>query len=98
VIKKLGVEGLRERTRKSLDVAAYAEKVLREVEPAVWRNPSALTVNIPKPDKAIIKKWQLASGSDWAHIICMPGVDKEQIDAFVKELKESKIRTLALVD
>ncbi|MDR3694158.1 histidine decarboxylase [Mucilaginibacter sp.] len=98
VIKKLGIEGLRARTKKCLDVAAYAEKVLREVEPAVWRNPSALTVNIPKPGKALIAKWQLASGADWAHIICMPGMDKAQIDAFVKYLKESKIRTVALVD
>jgi histidine decarboxylase len=98
VIKKLGVEGLRIRTQKSLEVAAYAEKVLREVEPAVWRNPSALTVNIPKPDKSTIAKWQLASGADWAHIICMPGIDKAQIDAFVKDLKESKISLIALID
>jgi len=97
VIKKLGVEGLRKRTQKSLDVAAYAEKVLSAIEPAVWRNPSALTVNLPKPDKAIIAKWQLASGADWAHIICMPGMDKVQIDAFAKDLKESKIGALALV-
>ncbi|MBB3056784.1 histidine decarboxylase [Mucilaginibacter gotjawali] len=96
VIKKLGVEGLRKRTRKSLEVAAYAEEMLREVEPAVWRNPSALTVNIPKPDKALIKKWQLASGSDWAHIICMPGIDKEQIDAFVSDFKLSKLSSAVL--
>lgn len=89
-IAKLGVEGLRRRTLDCLDVAAYAESALRRVEPQVWRNPSALTVNIPKPDEALIKKWQLASGKEWAHIICMPGMQKTQIDTFVKDLELHK--------
>ncbi|CAN5499733.1 N/A [soil metagenome] len=95
-ITKLGVEGLRARTQSCLEVAAYAEAALKKVEPSAWRNPSALTVNIPKPGKALIKKWQLASGSNWAHIICMPGMRKEQIDTFVKDLQLSKIISGAL--
>lgn len=89
-ITKLGIEGLRQRTQRCLDVAAYAEAAIKQAEPLVWRNPSALTVNFPKPEAALIKKWQLASGNSWAHIICMPGMQTEQIDSFVKDLKLSK--------
>jgi histidine decarboxylase len=92
------VEGLRQRTQCCLDIAAYAEKAIREVEPLAWRNPSTLTINIPKPEKAFIKKWQIASENNWAHIICMPGMHKEQIDAFVKDLQKVKTDQLQLTD
>jgi len=97
-ITKLGLEGLKQRTQSCLDVAAYVEAALKQVEPAVWRNPSALTVNIPKPADTLVKKWQLASGNNWAHIICMPGMHKEQIDAFVKDLKEVKSGLMLEID
>ena len=90
LVAKLGVEGLRERTLSALKVADYAEAALREVEPLVWRNPLTLTVNMPKPAAALVKKWQLACGNNWAHIICMPGMGTEQVDAFVEDLKLSK--------
>jgi histidine decarboxylase len=91
-ISKLGTEGLRQRTKDCLDVADYAEAMLKPVEPLVWRNPSALTVNLPKPDVELVKKWQLASGKEWAHIICMPGMSKDQIDAFIADLELNKAR------
>ena len=90
-IRKLGIEGLRIRTLNCLGLATYAEAALKCIEPRVWRNPNALTVNIPRPAAALIKKWALATGNNWAHIICMPGMQKEQIDAFVKDLEESKV-------
>ncbi len=90
-ISKLGIEGLKKRTHDCLAVAAYAEKKLKQVEPLVWRNPDTLTVNIPKPGEALLKKWQLASGKEWAHIICMPGMQKAQIDEFVRDLELHKV-------
>ena len=84
-ISKLGIEGLKKRTQDCLAVAAYAEAKLKQVEPRVWRNPNTLTVNIPKPCESLLKKWQLASGKEWAHIICMPGMQMEQIDEFVRD-------------
>jgi histidine decarboxylase len=98
MISKLGVGGLKKRTMDCLEVASYAEAALRRIEPRVWRNPSALTVNIPKPDEALIKKWQLASGKDWAHIICMPGMKKTQIDTFIRDLELYKNTECSLAD
>ncbi len=95
-ITKLGIEGLKLRAQRCLDLAAYAEAALKQIEPGVWRNPSTITVNIPKPAAAVVKKWQLASGKDWAHIICMPGMQKEQIDAFVNDLEQSKAQSFIM--
>jgi histidine decarboxylase len=90
IIAKLGMEGLKQRTQNCLEVAAYAEAALKEIEPLAWRNPSTLTVNIPRPADAFVKKWQLASEHQWAHIICMPGINKKQIDEFAADLALTK--------
>jgi len=97
IINKLGIKGLRERTQTCLEVAEYALTELKKIEPTAWRNPSTLTISMPKPDKVIVKKWQLASENAWAHIICMPGITKIMIDEFVKDLELSKTNVLSLV-
>jgi histidine decarboxylase len=70
-----------------LEVAEYTEKKLQEMGFAAWRNPNAITVVFPKPSTEICVKWQLASEGKLSHIICMPGITKEKIDEFLKELK-----------
>ncbi len=85
-IKKLGVEGLKSRAITCLEVAEYAEEKMREMGIAAWRNANAITVVFPKPSDAICVKWQLATDEKSSHIICMPGVTKEKIDEFLKEL------------
>ncbi|WP_410220259.1 histidine decarboxylase [Pedobacter sp.] len=85
-IKKLGIEGLRERAAHSLDVAQYATDELNKIGVKAWRNPNTITVNFPAPDPAIRQKWQLASENGWSHIICMPNVQKEHIDALIAEM------------
>ncbi len=86
-IKKWGIEGFRYRAQESLDLAAYTEKKLQEIGWHAWRNPNAITVVLKKPHEDLIAKWQLASEEDIAHIICMPGVKREQIDAFLADMK-----------
>lgn len=85
-IKKFGVEGLKARASQCLEVAEYAEKKLQEIGLAAWRNSDAITVVFPKPSAEICVKWQLASEGKLSHIICMPGITKEKIDEFLKEL------------
>lgn len=94
-LKKLGLEGFRERALKSLNVAAYAEQKLKELGLAAWRNPDSITVNLPAPEETLRLKWQLAMEDGWCHIICMPNVGFEQIDQLVMELEESNKRTSA---
>lgn len=85
-LKKYGVEGLRKRALHSLAIAAYAEEKLKEIGVAAWRNPNTITVNFPSPSLTIRQKWQLASENGGSHIICMPNVQKEQIDQLIAEM------------
>lgn len=89
-LKKLNVQGLKERYLKSLEVAEYCEQRLKEIGVAAWRNPNAITVVFPKTSNEIKLKWQLATEGDIAHVICMPNVTKEQIDALVEDMKNCK--------
>ncbi|HKA69637.1 MAG TPA: hypothetical protein VKG85_11020, partial [Actinomycetes bacterium] len=47
---------------------------------------------------AVTARWVLASSDGWSHIVCMPGVSRDQIDEFVEELHAATTltrRTLA---
>jgi histidine decarboxylase len=87
-IKKIGKEGLTEKALACLELAAYTEKALNGIGIKAWRNSHALTVVFPKPAIEICNKWQLATEHDLAHLICMPGITKSQIDAFVHDMKK----------
>ena len=89
-ITKLGIAGLKKRTEDCLEVTAYAFEKIKKLEPLAWKNPSTLTISFPKPSTEIVKKWQLASENNWAHIICMPGINNQLIDAFMNDLALSK--------
>jgi histidine decarboxylase len=88
-IKQLGKEGLLRRAINSLELAEYAVSRLKSVGIDAWRNPNAITVVFPQPLPEVCRKWQLASEAGRTHIICMPGVTKERIDAFTEELHAS---------
>jgi histidine decarboxylase len=85
-IRKLGLDGLRQRAEHSLAMAAYTESRLREMGIDAWRNPNAITVVFPEPHESIRHKWQLASENGYSHIICMPNVQREQINEVVEAI------------
>lgn len=91
MIKKLGLEGFKKRALHSLSVAAYAEMRLKEIGINAWRNPDAITVNLPEPAVQVRIKWQLALEDGWCHIICMPNVTQDQIDQLVMEIAEANV-------
>jgi histidine decarboxylase len=86
-LKKMGVEGLRNRYLNSLVVAEYCETRLNEIGIPAWRNPNAITVVFPKVADMIIAKWQLATQETISHIICMPSVTKDQIDELISDIQ-----------
>lgn len=88
-IRSLGMEGLKQRIDKSLEVAAYTESKLRQAGIAAWRNPQALTVVFPEPAQSVREKWQLASANGMSHLICMPHVRGEQIDELIRDIEEA---------
>lgn len=90
LIKTYGKEGLANRVKKCQELAAYTEKELNDLGVKAWRNNEALTVVMEKPSEMLCKKYQLASEGDIAHIICVPGLQKESIDAFINDIRLQK--------
>ena len=90
-IQSLKEEGAHEYVQKCIEVAKYAEQKLKDIGIPAWRNPNAITVVLPTPPRKICKTWQLAVQNDIAHLITMPDVNKEKIDAFVIDLEKELI-------
>ncbi len=85
-IKSLGVDGMKKRLHKAMAMADYTQLRFQEVGIEARRNAGALTVVIPMPPAEVCTKWQLATSGDISHVICMPHVTKEQIDALVDDI------------
>ena len=85
-LKKLGLDGLKDRALHCLETAKYALEKLNEHGIEAWQNPHTITVNFPSPSARIRQKWQLASESGWSHIICMPNIEKTQVDELITEM------------
>lgn len=85
-LRSLGIDGLRKRAQDALDMAAYAERRLKEAGVDAWRNPHSITVVFPKMTESLREKWQLATQGPISHLITVPGITKEQIDAFAADV------------
>lgn len=89
-IRSLGKEGLKQRLDRAMAMANYAQEAFQAAGIPARRNRGALTVVVPRLAGWICDKWQLASAGNISHLICMPHVQKEQIDALLADiLKES---------
>lgn len=86
-MKRWGREGFKKRAKQSFELAEYAEAQLRAAGWDAWRNPQSMTVVIKDPPASLRKKWQLASQDGWSHIVCVPGMTRRHIDAFLADLK-----------
>jgi histidine decarboxylase len=85
-LRELGVDGIRRRLEHSLGLAEYLQTRLREAGIDAWRNPNGITVVFPRASEAIRSKWQLATAGKISHVIVLPNVTREQIDAFLADV------------
>ncbi len=88
-IERLGVAGLRDRAVRSRELATHATARIQELGWPAWRHPHAFTVVLPHAPAALVDRWMLATHEGVSHIVCMPGVTRDQIDAFVAELAQA---------
>ncbi|WP_433530289.1 histidine decarboxylase [Micromonospora sp. CA-263727] len=93
-IATYGREGHRWRISESRRLAAYTVDRLTTAGWPAWRHPHAFTVVLPTPPEPVRQKWLLATDGDISHVICMPGVTRRQIDAFVADLTAATAPTL----
>jgi histidine decarboxylase len=86
-LRRHGIEGLRARAEQSRDVAGYTHRRLVEIGWPAWRhNPLGFTVVLTTPPPELVARWSLPVHGGLSHIICMPGVTKVRIDAFLRDL------------
>jgi histidine decarboxylase len=91
-----GIEGLRARAERSRDLAAYAHGRLVEIGWPAHRQPHAFTVTLATPPPAVTATWALprrGGHSGHSHIVCMPGIGRGHIDAFIADLQATTTTT-----
>ncbi len=86
-IQRWGIAGLRTRAKDCVHMAQYVQEALQEMGWESWCNPLSLTVVLRTPPKSLTTKWQLAVQGEWAHVLCMPGVKLQTIDAFLDDMR-----------
>jgi histidine decarboxylase len=89
-VKTLGKEGFAARVKDCMEVTRYAIDKMQEAGIAAWANPHANTVVFPRPSDAVMAKWQIAPYKDIGHIICMPHITREIVDAIVADMVEDQ--------
>lgn len=86
-----GYEGFREDVKRCLKNAHYLHSLLFSQGIRTMLNERSSTVVFEKPrSEKFVRKWQLACQGDIAHVVVMPNITKEKIEAFVKELCETR--------
>lgn len=88
-IQKRGRAGFSKEANECIKNAQYLGGKLTAIHWPFYLNNYSNTVVFKKPPAHIVKKWQLAVCTDWAHIIVMQSVTKKHIDAFICDLMTS---------
>ncbi len=84
-LRRLGDGGLKEIVDRSLTSAGYAVAALRDRGIDAWRGENSITVVFPRPPEALIERWEIAPDRDIGHIITLPHVTTDAIDAFADD-------------
>ncbi len=88
-LREHGTEGFRDIVHACLNVAEYAVARFTDSGIPAWRNKNSPTVVFPKPSDEVVRKWQIAPYEDIAHLITMPHVTREIVDAVVDDVQRS---------
>ncbi len=80
-----GLDGFRRIVTECLETAEYAVDRFNDSGIPAWRNKNSVTVVFPRPSEEVIRKWQIAPYKDIAHLITMPQITRETIDAVVDD-------------
>jgi histidine decarboxylase len=85
-IQRQGVDGFRALVRRCLDTAQYAVDRFAAAGQKAWRHRNSVTVVFPRPPEAVVRRWCLAVNEDIAHLITMPHVTPQMVDALVADV------------
>lgn len=83
-----GEQGLRQMVRGSIRLAQHAVDTFQKHGVPAWRNTNSPIVVFPKPSSDFSQRWSLAVDQDIAHIVCLPHMDEQVINTFIREYAE----------
>ena len=87
-IQSKGKNGFKKEAAQSMQNARYLFKKLVQMQIPCMLNSYSNIVVFKKPSERLVKKWQLATYEGFSHIVVMPHVVKEKIDAFLRDLSK----------
>jgi histidine decarboxylase len=85
-INRHGPAGLHQRAEQARALAAHAHARLQQLGCDTYRHPHAFTVALRTPPEPVLHKWVLPVDNGWSHIITMPGVTTNTINAFLADM------------
>ncbi|MGK0190708.1 MAG: histidine decarboxylase [Verrucomicrobiales bacterium] len=84
-LRTLGEEGLAANAKRSLELARYTVSRFQDRGVDAWRNLNSVTVVFPRPAESVMRKWIVAPNRDIGHLIALPHMTEETIDAFIND-------------
>jgi histidine decarboxylase len=95
-LRRYGVAGHSARADSSRALAAYALERLQTIGWSAWRHEHAFTVVLRAPARAVRDYWSLPTEHGWSHIVCMPGVRQDEVEALVGDIERSRDRAIGV--
>lgn len=79
---------LAKRTQQCFDNADYVIKCFKNLGINAWRNPYSFIVVFDRCAPQLLRRWQIATYNNIAHLIPMPHISKRIIDEFFGDLEQ----------
>ncbi|GBG59047.1 hypothetical protein CBR_g24393 [Chara braunii] len=90
-LNRKGYQGFKKEVADCLKNAQFLYLRLREAKFGAMLNSLSSTVVFERPqEEAFVRKWQLACQGKIAHVVVMPSVKVNKLEAFVRELLASR--------
>jgi len=78
--------GLQKDVKRCLDNAKYLKDRLHKEGISVMLNELSIVVLEMPRDHEFVRCWQLSYVKDMAHVIVMPGITREMLDNFIRNI------------
>ncbi|MCD7471820.1 hypothetical protein HAX54_012496 [Datura stramonium] len=86
-----GYAGLQQDSKICIENARYLKDQLLKAGISAMLNEFSIIVVFERPcDHKFIRRWQLCYLSNMAHVVVMPGITREVIDSFYKDLMQER--------
>ena len=87
ILSQIGRDGLEASVSSCLETASWLVDQLTYMGVQCYLLNGSITVMFERPSDEIVKRWQLAVQGTFAHVMIMPGVDKETLHSFLADLR-----------